>query len=63
MVSQPHLYLLRMSVDLITDKEIEIIHSLTQRVLYYKDLITTCSDLCGELDRLSTLLPCEKDFN
>jgi DNA mismatch repair protein MSH5 len=36
------------------DKEIEIIYSLAQRVLYYKDLITTCSDLCGELDRLFT---------
>ena len=33
------------------DKEIEIIHHLAQRVLAHQDLIKTCSDICGELDR------------
>lgn len=33
------------------DKEIEIIHELAQKVLEYEDLLTTASDICGELDR------------
>lgn len=36
---------------LLVDKEIEIIYNLAQRVLDYQELITSCSDLCGELDR------------
>ncbi|KAI9845316.1 MAG: MutS protein msh5 [Sclerophora amabilis] len=35
---------------MICDKEIEIVHSLAQRVLAYEDLLITCSDLCGQLD-------------
>lgn len=33
------------------DKEIEIIYHLAQRVLAHGEVIRTCSNLCGELDR------------
>ncbi|KAH9870721.1 hypothetical protein IAQ61_006199 [Plenodomus lingam] len=36
---------------IISDREIEISHELAQHVLQYEELITTCSDICGELDR------------
>jgi len=34
-----------------SDKEIEIIHELAQKVLEYEALLTATSDICGELDR------------
>jgi len=36
---------------IISDREIEISHELAQYVLQYEELLTTCSDVCGELDR------------
>jgi DNA mismatch repair protein MSH5 len=36
---------------IISDREIEISHELVQFVLQYEELLTTCSDVCGELDR------------
>lgn len=36
---------------IISDREIEISHELAQFVLQYEELITSCSDVCGELDR------------
>ena len=34
-----------------TDKEIEIIHDLGQRVLAFEDVLSQLSDVIGELDR------------
>lgn len=39
----------------ICDKEIEIIHELAQELLNYEELLTTVSDICGELDSLLAL--------
>lgn len=39
------------------DKEIEIIHELAQSVLEYEELLTTASDICGELDRFADIYP------
>lgn len=36
---------------IISDREIEIGHELAQYVLQFETLLTTCSDICGELDR------------
>lgn len=36
---------------IISDREIEISHELAQFVLQYEELLTRCSDICGELDR------------
>jgi DNA mismatch repair protein MSH5 len=36
---------------IISDREIEISHELAQYVLQYEVLLTTCSDVCGQLDR------------
>lgn len=36
---------------IISDREIEISHELAQFVLQYEELFTSCSDVCGELDR------------
>jgi DNA mismatch repair protein MSH5 len=36
---------------IISDREIEISHELAQFVLEYEALLTTTSDICGELDR------------
>ncbi|TKA68935.1 hypothetical protein B0A49_05342, partial [Cryomyces minteri] len=36
---------------LICDKEIEIVHELAQTVLEHEELLTSASDICGELDR------------
>jgi len=36
---------------IISDREIEISHELAQYVLQYEELLTMCSDVCGELDR------------
>ena len=38
------------NTDLNIDKEIEIIFELAQDLLQYEDILTACSDLCGELD-------------
>jgi DNA mismatch repair protein MSH5 len=35
----------------ISDREIEITHDLAQFVLHYKEVLISCSDICGELDR------------
>ncbi|KAF2761501.1 hypothetical protein EJ05DRAFT_174055 [Pseudovirgaria hyperparasitica] len=40
---------------LICDREIEIIHELAQYVLEYEAILSTASDLCGEIDCLSAL--------
>lgn len=39
----------------ICDKEIEIIHQLAQDLLEYEELLTTVSDICGELDSVLAL--------
>lgn len=39
---------------IISDREIEISHELAQFALQYEGLFTSCSDLCGELDRWAT---------
>jgi DNA mismatch repair protein MSH5 len=36
---------------MISDREIEISHELAQFVLKYEVLLTTVSDICGEVDR------------
>lgn len=36
---------------IISDREIEISHELAQYVLQYEELLASCSDICGELDR------------
>lgn len=33
-----------------SDKEIEIIHELAQRILLYEPMLNVASDICGELD-------------
>ncbi|KAF2019048.1 hypothetical protein BU24DRAFT_341301 [Aaosphaeria arxii CBS 175.79] len=40
---------------LISDREIEICHELTQYTLKYEGLLTTTSDICSELDSLIAL--------
>lgn len=40
---------------IISDREIEISHELAQHLLQYEELLTTCSDICGELDSLLAL--------
>ncbi|CAO2650650.1 Nn.00g019420.m01.CDS01 [Neocucurbitaria sp. VM-36] len=40
---------------IISDREIEISHELAQYVLQYEELLTSCSDICGELDSLLAL--------
>ncbi|KAI9779319.1 MAG: MutS protein msh5 [Geoglossum umbratile] len=40
---------------MICDREIEITHDLAQRVLEYELVLTTCSEICGELDCLIAL--------
>jgi hypothetical protein len=36
--------------DKVVEKEIEIMHELTQKVLSYADFLVRVSDICGELD-------------
>jgi DNA mismatch repair protein MSH5 len=36
---------------IISDREIEISYELAQYVLQYEQLLMSCSDVCGELDR------------
>lgn len=33
-----------------SDKEIEIVHELSQSVLKYEEMLKRASDICGELD-------------
>jgi DNA mismatch repair protein MSH5 len=40
---------------IISDREIEISHELAQHLLQYEELLTSCSDICGELDALLAL--------
>jgi DNA mismatch repair protein MSH5 len=40
---------------IISDREIEISHELAQYLLQYEGLLTSCSDICGELDSLLAL--------
>ncbi|RAR08460.1 DNA mismatch repair protein MutS [Stemphylium lycopersici] len=40
---------------IISDREIEISHELAQYLLQYEGLLTTCSDILGELDSLLAL--------
>ncbi|RYO26585.1 hypothetical protein AA0111_g7984 [Alternaria arborescens] len=40
---------------IISDREIEISHELAQFLLQYEELLTFCSDICGELDSLLAL--------
>ena len=40
---------------IISDREIEISHELAQFLLQYEELLTSCSDICGELDSLLAL--------
>ncbi|EPS45841.1 hypothetical protein H072_260 [Dactylellina haptotyla CBS 200.50] len=39
----------------ICDREIDILHGLQEEVLKYRDMLTKCSDICGELDSLISL--------
>lgn len=34
-----------------TEKEIEIVYDLAQRVLQYENVLVDASDICGEIDR------------
>lgn len=36
----------------LTEKEIEIVYDLAQRVLRYKNVLVDASDICGDIDRL-----------
>ncbi|RDI85632.1 hypothetical protein Vi05172_g4312 [Venturia inaequalis] len=40
---------------MICDKEIEIVHELAESILQYEELLTTVSDICGELDSMIAL--------
>ncbi|KAF3218328.1 MutS protein msh5 [Orbilia oligospora] len=39
----------------ICDKEIDILHELQEKVMKYKDLLTSISSICGELDSILSL--------
>lgn len=34
----------------IADREIEIVHELSQEILKYEDVLSSTSDICAELD-------------
>lgn len=48
---------------MISDREIEISHELAQFVLEYEEMLTTASDICGELDSLLALAQGAKLYN
>ncbi|KAH7414103.1 muts domain V-domain-containing protein [Phaeosphaeria sp. MPI-PUGE-AT-0046c] len=48
---------------IISDREIEISHELAQFVLQYEELLTRCSDICGELDSMLALAQGAKVYN
>jgi DNA mismatch repair protein MSH5 len=35
----------------LSEKEIEIVYDLAQRVLQYEDVLVEASDICGDMDR------------
>ena len=39
-----------------TDKEIEIVHALAQRVLEFEAMLCEVSDICGEIDRYGLMV-------
>ncbi|KAJ5058840.1 muts domain V-domain-containing protein [Bipolaris maydis] len=47
---------------IIADREIEISHELAQYLLQYEELLTSCSDICGELDSLLALAQAAKIY-
>ncbi|KAA8625153.1 MutS Mismatch repair ATPase [Pyrenophora tritici-repentis] len=47
---------------IISDREIEISHELAQHLLQYQELLTSCSDVCGELDSLIALAQGAKKY-
>jgi DNA mismatch repair protein MSH5 len=47
---------------LLCDKEIEIIHALAQEILEYEGILSTISDICGELDSLVALAQGAKQY-
>ncbi|QDS74512.1 hypothetical protein FKW77_007276 [Venturia effusa] len=48
---------------MICDKEIEITHELAENILQYEELLTTVSDICGELDSMIALALGAKQYN
>ncbi|KAI9685968.1 MAG: MutS protein msh5 [Bathelium mastoideum] len=48
---------------LICDREIELVHELAQFVLGYQEILSTASDICGELDSLLALAHGAKSLN
>ncbi|KAF3910543.1 hypothetical protein ABW21_db0201173 [Orbilia brochopaga] len=48
---------------MVSDIEIEILYRLQEKVLEYKDVLITCSNLCGELDALLSLANAARDNN
>ncbi|KAF1968338.1 mismatch repair protein 5 [Bimuria novae-zelandiae CBS 107.79] len=48
---------------IISDREIEISHELAQYVLEYEELLTTASDVCGELDSILALAQGARLYN
>ncbi|RMZ69201.1 dna mismatch repair msh5 [Pyrenophora seminiperda CCB06] len=47
---------------IISDREVEISHELAQYLLQYQELLTSCSDVCGELDSLLALAQGAKKY-
>ncbi|MBE7180883.1 MAG: hypothetical protein INR71_06690, partial [Terriglobus roseus] len=50
-------------VSIISDREVEIVHELAQNVLEYEALLSTCSDICAELDCLLALARGAHQYN
>ncbi|KAF3940947.1 hypothetical protein ABW19_dt0205564 [Dactylella cylindrospora] len=48
---------------LICDKEIDILHDLQEKVMRYRDILLTCSSICGELDSLMSLAQASVTYN
>ncbi|KAK6530659.1 MutS protein msh5 [Arthrobotrys megalospora] len=47
----------------ICDREIDILHELQEKVMKYKDLLTSCSNICGELDSILSLAQAATTYN
>jgi DNA mismatch repair protein MSH5 len=41
---------------LCSEKEIEIVYDMAQRILQYETVLVEASDICGELDRYFLLI-------
>ena len=54
---------MRTSTDYVQDKEIEVIHALTLSVLEHEAILTSASDICGELDSLVALALGARRYN